>query len=131
MNRWRGNMILKHLIFLAFATSFVAADDPFTPSQTKVALVPVLTLSGETWAEAKTKQTERGDEELRALFAERSFQIIERVNVDSAVKKLGIDLTDEEQQKRETLYRIGEEVNADLIAFVVITDVDQRRVAKF
>ena len=102
-----------------------------TPSATKVAIVPVLNLSGETWEEAKVKQADRGDEELSALFRERSFQVIDPAKVKAAVADLKIDLTDEEQQKRETLYQIGEAVEADLVVFVVITDVDQRKVTKF
>lgn len=102
-----------------------------SPSATKVAIVPVLNLSGETWEEAKVKQADRGDIELSALFRERSFQMIDPARVKAALSNLKIDLTDEEQQKRETLYQIGEAVEADLVVFVVITDVDQRKVAKF
>jgi hypothetical protein len=43
---------------------------------------------------------------------------------------LKIDLMDEENHNRSTLYRMGEAADADIIAFVVITNVDQKRVQR-
>ena len=124
-------MFLKSSFAIVLFASLIGSDDPKPVADTRVALIPVLNISGETWEEAKSKQSDRGNEELRALFTERSFQVIERPQVEAALKKLNVDLTDEEQHRREVFYQVGEEVKADLIAFVLITDVDQRKVAKF
>ena len=124
-------MFLKSSFAIVLFASLIGSDDPKPVADTRVALIPVLNISGETWEEAKSKQSDRGNEELRALFNERSFQVIERPQVEAALKKLNVDLTDEEQHRREVFYQVGEEVKADLIAFVLITDVDQRKVAKF
>lgn len=118
-------------VILAAALAAVVQASDFSPKTTKVALVPVLNSSGESWAEAKSAQAKRGDEELRALFEERDFQLVPDAEVASAISTLKIDLSDEEQQKRDTLYRLGDRVGADIVVFVVITAVDQRKVAKF
>ena len=108
-----------------------AVSAAYVPAATKVALIPVVNASGEAWPEAKLKQAARGDEELHALFEERGFSLVPDADVRSAVDALHVDLADEEQQKRDTLYQIGRKAGADLVAFVVITDVDQRKVTKF
>ncbi len=116
------------MLTLGILALFAPGD--YVPHDTKVALVPVVNASGETWPEAKAKQAARGDEELRALFSERDFALVPDADVKAAVDALHLDLSDEESQKRDNLYAIGKKSGADLVAFVVITDVDQRRVTK-
>jgi hypothetical protein len=96
-----------------------------------VAIIPVLNSSGETWEEGKKLQTSRAEEEIRALFTERGFNLVDSAAVRKAIDDLKVDFSDEEQQKRDVLYKVGDAVSADLVVFVVITDVDQRKVAKF
>ncbi len=122
-------MSLSILLAITLAHSPTPATD-YLPHETKIALIPVVNLSGETNTSGKEKQKARGDEELHALFTERDFAVLPDDQVKAAMDELHIDLTDEEQQKRETLYKIGKKTGADLVVFAAITDVDQRRVAK-
>jgi hypothetical protein len=94
----------------------------------KIALLPVVNLSGEKDAKQRQDQSLKGNEELRKLFTERGFQVLDADTVRKTLETAKIDMSDEEFQNRATLYRLGKEMGADLIAFVVITDVEQQRV---
>ena len=121
----------RSLAALTFALASVASHAAdYDPAQTRVAVVPVLNLSGETWKEARAKQSARGEEELRALFDERGFTLIDSDEVSVTAKRLSLDFADDEQPKRAGLLQLGRELKADLIVFVVINNVDQRRVEK-
>jgi hypothetical protein len=122
-------MSLSVLLAITLFNSPTLSPD-YVPHETKIALVPVVNMSGETNPNGKEKQSSRGDEELHALFAERDFTILPDEAVKAAIQELHFDLSDEEQQKRETLYKIGKKTGADLVVFLAITDVDQRKVAK-
>jgi|SRR5579871_6533574 len=104
------------------------ATDQYIPQSTSVALVPVINLSGEKDPSFKADQTKRGNEELAREFTEHGFKLVDQQLIDKSIADLKIDLNDEEQQKRDTLYKIGKEVKADLIAFVLITDVSKREI---
>lgn len=97
----------------------------YAPEKTTVALVPAVNASGEKWDEARAKQTRRATDEMRRDFEARGFRVLEAADVEDAVKATDADLNDEEQQNRATLFRIGREAKADLVAFAVITDVRQ------
>jgi len=113
------------------AAETIAADKKaYTPETTKVALLPVLNRSGEKWQELKDKQVTRAQQELTWEFQERGFAVIPTEAVTGAVKELGINLDDEEEYKRETLYKVGKKVGADLVAFVIITDTSQKVVSR-
>jgi hypothetical protein len=122
----------------AFGTAPARAQEPETrpagvqtirePREMRVALLPVVNLSGEKDARQRRDQSKKGEEELRRLFAERGFSVLSDDAVQKALADDNIDLADEEFHNRATLYRIGKALGADLIAFVVITDVDQARV---
>jgi hypothetical protein len=94
----------------------------------KIALLPVVNLSGEKDSRQRRDQGKRGDEELRKLFTERGFLVLGDDVVQKALADENIDLNDEESHNRATLYRLGKATGADLVAFVVITDVEQQRV---
>ncbi len=119
------------LALLAVSLVGLTPNEDYTPKTTKVAIVPVVNLSGETWPELKTKQSLHGLKEITACFLERAFVVLPSSDVVKALADTKIDLTDEEQHRREVLYGLGEKLDADLVAFVLITDVDQRKVNKF
>ncbi len=102
------------------------SQDKYLPEHTTVAIVPIVNSGGEKNDGFRTKQTESGNAELVKEFTERGFQPVSSDAVNKAVADLKIDLTDEEQQKRENLYKIGKAVNADLVVFAVITDTAQQ-----
>jgi hypothetical protein len=125
-------LLFAGVVMLAgVAAETIAADKKaYTPETTKVALLPVLNRSGEKWQELKDKQVTRAQQELTWEFQERGFAVIPTEAVTGAVKELGINLDDEEEYKRETLYKVGKKVGADLVAFVIITDTSQKVVSR-
>lgn len=96
------------------------------PSKPTIAILPMLNQSGEKWAELKQRQIDKGNTYLRDQFEKRGFDVIPQEKVLNAISTLNIDLTDEEQQKRETLIRVADAVNADYVFFGDITDTSQR-----
>ena len=129
-------MTQKHCLFpillpgLLLLSPFSYADSkdaaPYQPPETTVALIPVINQGGEKNEGYKAKQTENGDKELRKEFTEHGFKIADEAAVTKAIADLKVDLTDEEQQKKDTLYKIGKAANADLVVLAVITDTAQQ-----
>jgi hypothetical protein len=89
-------------------------------SATRVALLPVVDMTGE-------KEDQRRDQanavkmEMTSQFTERGFQLVDEAAVAKAITDLKIDLSDEEDQRREPIFKIGKAVDADLVVFVVVT----------
>jgi hypothetical protein len=102
----------------------------FVPATTRVLLLPIINLSGEKDRKQRADQTAAGQKELDKQFRGRGFQIVEDGDVEKTLADLKIDLTDEENHNRANLYKIGEAVKADIVAFAVITNVDQKRVQR-
>lgn len=105
-----------------------AAPVVYVPAQTRVVVLPVINASGEKDKKQKSDQESVGTNELTKQFRERGFQVTDAALVHKTLADNQIDLTDEESHNRATLYRAGELTQADVIVFVVITNVDQRRV---
>ena len=90
------------------------------PAQAKVALLPVIDATGE-------KEDQRRDQanavrmEMRDQFAQRGFDVIDEAAIAGALAENKVDLSDEEFQRRDTLFKIGKAVGADLVVFVVVT----------
>jgi hypothetical protein len=116
---------VAYLFGLFLAARCLAAPPLYVPAETRVALVPLVNVSGERWVELKRRQVERGNLFLRAAFSDRGFQLIDADILAAETSELGIDMSDEEQQKRATLYRLGRAVGADLIVCALIVDTDQ------
>lgn len=93
---------------------------------TRVAIIPVVNLSGDEWKELLERQCQKGDAYLLEQFGGRGFHAVPAEQVKAAIETLKIDLADEEQHKRATLIQIGKAVEADLVVFAVITDTSQK-----
>lgn len=97
-----------------------AALRPLDPAATKIALLPVIDATGE-------KDDQRRDQanavrlEMLSQFTERGFLVIDEAKVARAIADLKIDFSDEEEQRREPVYKVGRAVEADLVLFVVVT----------
>lgn len=111
---------LTALAALASAAVASAFDRP------RVVVVPVLNLSGEKWEELKAKQATKSNEYLAEQFTKRGFDLVPATEVKGAIDDLKIDFSDEEQQKRATLYELGKKLNADYILLGVITHTEQK-----
>lgn len=64
-------------------------------------------------------------------FAKKGFVLVPQLDIDRAIADLKIDLTDEEQYRKDVLYSLGKKVNATLVAFAVITDTNQKMQTQF
>jgi hypothetical protein len=115
--------MLRNMIF-AFVLAAAAAATA-QPEAPRVALVPVLNLSGEKWEDLKRRQSAKADEYLREQFLLRGFQVVDEREVARAMALLEIDFADEEQQKRSTLYELGRKLEVDYILLGVITGTAQ------
>jgi hypothetical protein len=133
----KRRILLSGLFSLALLQS-VWADPPsdthdvravpvYTPTQTRIVLLPVVNLSGEKDKKQRLDQTKKASEELFKQFNDRKFIVISDAEVRNTLDDLEIDVEDEENHNRTTLYKIGEKLNTDLVAFVVIQSVEQRR----
>jgi hypothetical protein len=103
-----------------------AAGNSYTPAQTKVAILPVIDAAGE---KDKLGEQECGilQTQLLKQFQERGFRLIEPTAVGESIKKQNVDLSDEEQRKRATMFALGKDVGADLVAFVLFADKSPTR----
>jgi len=112
----------------AIATYFIAtalmAGTPIDPKP-RVVLIPTMNESGEKWEDFKRKQNDKVDSFLRAEFNRRGFEVVTQSEVASAIKKLNIDFTDEEQLKRTTMFSLGRELNADFFYVPIIVTTEQ------
>ncbi|MBC8102054.1 MAG: hypothetical protein H7Z41_05640 [Cytophagales bacterium] len=91
-------------------------------------MLPIINQSGEKDRKQRADQTTSGQRELGKQFRSRGFEVVDGAEIEKALADLKIDLADEESQNRATLYRVGEALKADLVAFAVIVNVDQKRV---
>ncbi|MDX1932893.1 MAG: hypothetical protein SFU56_09840 [Capsulimonadales bacterium] len=146
MKRLKTNRLKRFLpaASVVFSTALLSASAPWStvayaqdaaPAPTaqatagsKVVLLPVINISGEKDDKQKADQVKRAEEELAKQFRERGFMLIPRETVDKALTDERIDLTDEEYHNRSSILKVGRATGADLAVFVLITDVDQRRV---
>jgi hypothetical protein len=96
-----------------------------------IAILPLINQSGEKWQELKDRQTAAGENWLRKEMARHGFVVLSQESVAASMKTVGVDLTDEENQKREPLYEIGRETKADYVFFAVITDTNQKLIQQF
>lgn len=116
-------------LILLFGMAYLSAaggSPDYDPANTRVAIIPLVNASEEKWEELKQKQVDRGNEVLHESFIIRGFQVIDQATIADAMHRLDIDLSDEEQQKRDTLYRLGNEVGANLIVFALVTGTEQK-----
>jgi|GEM_PF-993907 hypothetical protein len=109
-----------------------AKDSPakvYVPSETTVAILPVIDRSGEKAENRRRQQAGNGYRNAIEIFVERGFKIADKNAIAKAIEDAGIDLTDEEDYRRDNFYKVGEAVGADLaiFAFIVDTREDTKR----
>jgi hypothetical protein len=107
------------------------APDHYEPANTRVAILPVINLSGEKNAGFREKQIQATREALHNAFGDRGFVIVDDKSIEDAATAAKIDLNDEEQHTRSTIVNLGNSVKADLVAFVVINKVWSKQITNF
>jgi len=88
-------------------------------SQT-VAILPVINRTPEESDQLRSEMVIGVTEFLPKAFKANGFQVVDAQSVDAALKKVGVDLEDEELHRRETFMKLGEALNADYIYFASI-----------
>ncbi len=98
-----------------------------TATGPKVALVPTANVTGDKHTKLVEEQAREGDRVMRKLLLERGFDPLPAASVAEAAKGEGLDFTDEENFRKEELYRVGARAGADYVAFVAVTSTMQKR----
>lgn len=91
----------------------------YNPPSTKVAVLPFVNETGVV-QEEQTKACENATGQLRDAFAERGFQALDLKAVAEAPRKLGLNITDSEDRKKENFQKIAEALGADLLVCGVV-----------
>ena len=97
----------------------------YTPSETTVAILPIISTEDSKVDALKDRHITKGQEELTAEFTRCGFKIADDASVQKALTDQKIDLSDEDNQRRAVFYQIGAAVHADLVVFVVIESVSR------
>jgi TolB-like protein len=113
------------VLLAAIGTAACAQDSSavYVPSQTAVAVLPVINLSGERTPKFAEGQAAAVSRELHKQFADRGFHVLDDQAVTDAIASCKADLNDEEQYSRQTFASIGAAAKADLVVFVTIDKV--------
>ncbi len=106
--------------------AIVAMTQSAEPALPSVAIVPVVNVSSEKWAELKTAVTERAQTTLEEQLSYRKVKVTPKLEVEAACKELQLDFSDEEFWTRANLSSVGQKVGADYVAFVVVLRQQQR-----
>ena len=111
------------------AMALVQAPTPSVLAQTPgptVAIIPSVNVSGDKHLRLVEEQAFEGDRVLRKLFLERGFTVLEPPRVREAITGEKLDFTDEENFRKEEMYRVGNRAGADYVAFTAITSTMQK-----
>jgi hypothetical protein len=103
-----------------------ADEAAYKPAGTTIAVLPATNVSSDKWEDVKKQEAAEARKVVLAMFVERGFQTVAPEKVDEAVTKLNLDLKNEEQWGKTTCFKVGKEVNADLVAFVLIKQTRQK-----
>lgn len=125
--------IVGIVILFALPTAIFCAEmaNPLcVPAETRVAVLPVISLTGEQWEKLKQSQIDAVYTESKSLFIKRGFSILDKDIVNTAITDLKVDLTDDSQNYKDSLFQIGQKVGADIVVFVTITDSTQKEKQK-
>ncbi|MES2460077.1 MAG: hypothetical protein V4671_05795 [Armatimonadota bacterium] len=97
----------------------LSAMQKYTPATTRVAILPVIDKSGEK-DDQRRDQANAVKMEAYDQFFQRGFQIIDEATVAKAITDSGINFDDQEEHRKDNLYKVGKALNADLVMFVVV-----------
>lgn len=97
-------------------------DRKYDPATTKVVVLPVVDATGEKVAERRKRQEDVCYKNMNELFTKHGFQVVEEAKVRQALADNKVDLSDEENYRRDTFYKVAKAAGGDLVVFVLITD---------
>lgn len=88
----------------------------------KVAIVPVVNVSGQQWEALKARQDNGCNDYLRNQFEGHGFDLVPPENILTEMRSQGVDFKDDESSRRDNLRAIGRAVKADYVILAMITD---------
>ncbi len=92
----------------------------------RLAIIPTVNLSGESWNDLMTRQNERINSYLTTEFTKRNFRLVDPDDLADAAREMNLDWRDEENHRRAVLLELARKVEADYIYFNVVTFTDQK-----
>ncbi len=98
---------------------------PYVPAQTTVAILPVLNQSRGDWQGLKDRQTEKAQTELARRFAQSGFSLADTALVANALGDQNLPPGNPAAYTPPMRAETGRASDADLVAFLVITDSHQ------
>lgn len=102
--------------------AFAQEDRKYDPATTTVVVLPVVDATGEKVAERRKRQETVGYNNVKELFTKHGFQVVDEAKVTQALANSKVDLSDEENYRRETFYKVAKQAGGDLVVFVLVTD---------
>lgn len=124
----RSLMLLTWLVLAASVIRPAMAQEAapqYVPAQTTVAILPVLNESRGDWQGLKDRQTEKAQTELARRFAQSGFSLADNALVANALGDQNLKPGNMAAYTPTLLAEIGRASDADLVAFLVITDSHQ------
>ena len=115
---------LATAIWLALVIGPVYAQTP--SGRGTVAIVPTVNASGEKWAQLRDRQCRAIDEWAYEHFSKAGYAPLPATQVQDVLRRLDVDMTDEENWRREAIRRIGQEAGSDYVLFCAITFTEQK-----
>jgi hypothetical protein len=97
-------------------------DRKYDPATTKVVVLPVVDATGEKVAERRKRQEDVCYKNLTEMFTKHGFQVVDSAKVTQALSDTKTDLSDEENYRRDSFYKMAKAAGGDLVVFVLITD---------
>ena len=113
------------------ATEQQSSIPTYVPAETIVAILPVVSATGGAEQAQNERETTQAYRELVKEFTKHGFKLTPEKEIATVIQDTKTDMTDEEQQKRGTLYKIARLLKADIIVFAMVTDTKQVEVEKF
>ena len=104
-------------------------DTKFVPSDTTVLILPTQNISGDKHEALKKEQCRESDDTLKLQFESHGFKVLSSELAARAVSDSKLDLTDEENYRKNVFFELGAKSNADIVVFntVIATRQQTRR----
>ncbi len=116
--------------WIAYAACMAAVVAPVAAqvrsSRGTVAIVPTVNASGEKWADLRERQCRAIDDWTVEHLRKADYTPLPASQVREALHTLDLDLSDEENWRRDVVRKIGEQTSADYVLFCAITFTEQK-----
>ena len=112
---------------LSIAICALILDSKFVPAETTVLILPTQNISGDKHEALKKEQIRESDDTLKLQFESRGFKVLNSEVSSKLILDAKIDLTDEENYRKDLFYDLGSKGNADIVVFNSIIGTRQQK----